>query len=135
MRNAIILGAAALALAGCTGDTRMGETSQARAQRDLAEALKGRVAGTPTDCISDTQVDGPQIIDERTLLYREGRRVWRAELASACPGLDPYDTVVVELHGSQLCRNDQFRAVSPGSHIPGPYCRFARFTPYTEAGR
>jgi hypothetical protein len=134
MRIAILLGTA-LALASCTGEARMTETQQGRAQHDLAEALKGRVAGKPSDCISDSQVSGPQIIDDHTLLYREGSRVWRADLTSSCPGLDPYDTVIVELHGSQLCRNDQFRAVSPGSHIPGPYCRFARFTPYSRAPR
>jgi hypothetical protein len=134
MRTAIILGTA-LALAGCTGDARMDQRSSERASHDLAQAIGDRVAGKPTDCISSTQVDGPQIIDNQTLIYREGGRVWRADLVGACPGLDPYDTVIVELHGSQICRNDQLRPLDPGSHIPGPYCRFGQFTPYTRAPR
>ena len=130
MRLATLLLGTALALGGCTGDTQLGATREARAQRDLADALKDRVAGAPTDCISATHVDGPQIIDGRTLLYRDAGRVWKADLVDACPGLDPYDTIVVELHGSQLCRNDPFRTVTPGLSIPSGICRFRRFVPY-----
>jgi hypothetical protein len=38
--------------------------------------------------------------------------------------------LVVELHGSQYCRNDRFRTVSAGSTIPGPSCFLGTFTPY-----
>ena len=67
------------------------------------------------------------------MLYRAGgRRVYRNDLVAECPGLSPFDTVIVELHGSQICRNDQFRVLEQGSRIPGPYCRFGQFVPYTK---
>lgn len=99
----------------------------------LAEALAGRVPGKPVDCIDNLHVDGPQVIDTKTVIYREsGRRIWRNDLIGECPGLRPMDTLVVDLYGSQLCRNDHFRALSPGDRIPGPICRLGRFTPYDK---
>ena len=130
MRLAILLGACALA--GCTGNAALQESRQAQAQRDLAEALEGRVAGKPQDCVSTMGLGGPQIIDANTLLYREGGRIWRNDLPSSCPSLDRFSIIVAELHGSQICRNDMFRPVDPGSRIPGPRCRFGQFTPYVK---
>jgi hypothetical protein len=131
MRQVLML--AALALAGCTGNAALQATREAEAQRDLGEALKGRVAGKPQNCLaSPSNISGPQIIDARTILYRDGRRVWRNDLEGDCPSLDRYDILVVELHGSQICRNDMFRPVDPGSRIPGAYCRFGQFTPYVK---
>lgn len=133
MRQAIIIGLGALALTGCAANSEVQRSQQARADRDLADALKDRVAGAPQDCVSNISLDGPQIIDRDTILYRDGSRVWRAELAAECPGLQPYDTIIVEVHGSQICRNDRFRTLDAGSRIPGPYCLFGKFTPYTKA--
>jgi hypothetical protein len=130
MRLAIILGA--LVLAGCASSTELQASRQAEAATDLAEALKGRVAGTPQNCISQAGTNGPQIIDARTVLYRDGKRIWRNELASDCPSLDQDSILVVELHGSQICKNDLFRPIDRGSRIPGPYCRFGQFTPYVK---
>lgn len=132
MRLAIIMALGAAALAGCTANGEFQQSQQARADRELADALKDRVAGEPTDCVSTSGLDGPQIIDRKTILYRSGGRVWRNELAAECPGLSPFDTIIVELHGSQVCRNDRFRTVDPGSQIPGPTCLFGKFTPYTR---
>lgn len=132
MRMAIVFGA--LALAGCAAnaDTYQDRKSQ-RAERALADALKDRVAGQPTDCISSIGYNGPEIIDANTLIYRQGGKVWRNDLDGGCPGLDANDTLIFELHGSQLCRLDTVRVREPGSSIPGPSCRLGKFTPYTKA--
>ena len=133
MRLAIIIGIGAAALTGCTANSQYEQSRQERAQRELAAALKDRVPGQPQDCVSTFGLGGPQIIDGRTVVYREsGRRVWRSDLEAECPGLDPYDTLIVEVHGSQICRNDRFRAVDAGSRIPGAYCLFGKFTPYEK---
>ncbi|MBN8812755.1 MULTISPECIES: DUF6491 family protein [Sphingomonas] len=132
MRVPII--AAMLALAGCAASSEMQASQRAEARNDLATALGDRVPGAPRDCISISDSDGPQIIDDRTILYKPvGRTLWRNDLGSSCPGLRPYTTLIVEVHGSQLCRNDRFRVLDPGSSIPGAYCMFGRFTPYEKA--
>ena len=132
MRLAIAAGM--LALAGCTASAEMQASRAAEAKADLDEALAGRVAGKPQNCLplSPGSVNGPQIIDQTTILYRDGKRVWRNTLASDCPSLGQDDILVVEMNGSQVCRNDLFRPVDRGSRIPGAYCRFGDFTPYTK---
>lgn len=131
MRLAILI--AGVALAGCTANSEMQASRQAAAEKDLAAALGDRVPGAPRDCISTTDADGPQIIDGDTILYKPvGKTLWRNELASQCPGLRPYTTLIVEVHGAQICRNDRFRVIEPGSTIPSAYCMFGKFTPYTR---
>ncbi|OAN63926.1 hypothetical protein A7X12_18520 [Sphingomonas sp. TDK1] len=95
--------------------------------------MGNRVPGKPQDCINPTFTDGPQIIDRRTLIYRQGATLYRNDLVSECPSLAPLTTVIVEMRGSQLCRNDLFRVLTPGTSIPGAYCRMGTFTPYTRA--
>jgi hypothetical protein len=129
----VLVVAGALALAGCTGSNAVSQSRQARADAELADALKGRVAGEPVTCISTVGVTrGPQIIDRKTILYRDGRRIWRNTLETECPRLEPLNTIVIELYGSQMCQNDRFRMVEPGLSIPGPYCRLGKFVPYTK---
>jgi hypothetical protein len=130
MRLAMIL--FPLARAGCAGSAEMQASQHAEAQRDLSQALAGRVAGKPQDCIPIQGISGPQVVDRSTVIYRDGRRVYVNQLASECPSLSPFDTLVVELHNNQLCRNDLFRVLQSGSSIPGAYCRFGSFTPYLK---
>jgi len=119
-----------VALAGCAGNLRDSGSSE-RAQQRLAEALAGRTAGEPVDCVANHQLDNPQIIDNRTLLYREsGQRIWRNDLPDACPSLRPDSIIIVKLYGSNLCRNDMIQPVERGARIPGAMCRLGRFTPY-----
>ena len=128
MRAIVTIGA--LALAGCVASAESASGSQDRAARELADALKGRVAGASEDCISASATSGPQIIDAQTLLYRQGGKLWRNDLEAGCPGLDPGDTLVIEIHGSELCRNDLFYVREYGSSIPGPHCRLGSFIEY-----
>lgn len=97
-----------------------------------SDPLAGRVAGPPANCITLSSTNGPSIIDEHTILYTQGAggRVWKTGPVGACPSLEPLTTLVVEVYGSQLCRNDRFRVITPGLAIPSAYCRFTEFTPY-----
>jgi hypothetical protein len=102
----------------------------ADSNKDLDKALAGRTPGAPVDCIDSSMVDGPQIIDSRTILYRSGRYVYRNTLEQACLSLEPYKILIVELHGAQICSKDHFRVTEPGSAVPGPICWFGKFVPY-----
>ena len=116
MKQALLLAALALPLLAAKSDP-----------------LAGRVAGPPQNCITLSQTNGPSIIDAQTILYTEGagRRVWKTGPVGACPSLEPLNTLIVEVYGGQLCRNDRFRVLTPGTTIPSAYCRFTEFTPYT----
>ena len=98
-----------------------------------SDPLAGRVAGTPQECIPLPRFDGPQIVDARTILYRHtGRTIYRTGPVDGCPALRPLTTLVVEVYGGQLCHNDRFRVLEPGTTIPSASCRFDRFTPYEK---
>ena len=117
-----------LALAGCAAP---GPQGPSRDQEALARQLVGREAGPPQSCIpADTGASGLNAVDSRTLTYERGKTLWVNRLEAECPGLRPHDTLIVELHGSQYCRNDRFRTVPVGGSIPGPTCFLGNFTPY-----
>ena len=122
----------AVALIACAPGATFQSQSIARADRDLADELKGLTPGEPINCISSTSTNGPQVIDKDTILYRQGRTVYRNELPAECRGLEPGNTLIIELHGGQVCANDKFRVLEPGQSIPGPYCRMGKFTPYKK---
>lgn len=102
-----------------------------------SDPLAGRVAGAPVDCITLSQGNGPTIVDAHTILYTQGggRTVWKTAPVDACPSLAPLNTLIVEVYGGQLCRNDRFRVLTQGTRIPSGYCRFDRFVPYTQPAR
>ena len=96
-----------------------------------SDPLAGWVAGPSVECIDLQRINGPDIVDADTILYREsGKRIWVSGPVGKCPSLRPLDTLIVEVRGSQLCRNDMFRTVTPGLSIPSGVCRFRRFVPY-----
>lgn len=123
----------ALALGSCAPSAELQQASEARATRALADALEGRVAGEPVDCVNTNDLRDPRVIDSGTILYnRVGRTIWRNDLASRCPALRPTSTIIVEIRGGTICRGEPFRVAESGSSIPA-VCAFGRFTPYRRA--
>lgn len=129
--RALLLGPVLVLAASCATHTA---ASSDRAQQRLAEALEGRVAGEPVNCIPASEGGGPDIIDSKTILYRQGNRLWRNDLPDNCPFMRPNQILIVELWGSNLCRNDLVSVVERGGgSIPIGKCRLGQFTPYTRA--
>lgn len=118
----------AVALAGLAG------AAAPAAPRE--DPLAGRAAGKAVDCVDQSQLGGPDIVDGRTILYRQSlRRIWRNDLPAACQGLRPMTTLIVEVYSSQLCSGDRFRTQDWGAVVAGPYCRLGKFTPYDRPGK
>ena len=119
---------AALGVAGCaTG--QVDRTSSDAAE--MAEALAGRTAGPAARCISLSATDAPRIVGE-TLIYRAGRTLWVSAARDGCSSLRGDPITVVEVNGNQLCAGDRFQTLPRNGVIPGPYCRFGSFVPYTR---
>lgn len=98
-----------------------------------SDPLAGRTAGAPEQCLDLSRVNGPEIIDAQTILYRQsGRRIWLTRPIGSCRSLRPMSRLIVEPTGYQLCRNDRFRTYEPGDIIPSAYCRFGAFVPYDK---
>jgi hypothetical protein len=98
----------------------------------VGKELAGRVAGKPVTCITASTTSGPIILDNRTIMYREGagRRIWINRPRGQCAGLRQPATLIVQLFGSNVCRNDRFQVLEWGSSIPSAPCFFDDFTPY-----
>ena len=98
-----------------------------------SDPLAGRLAGPPSECVNLSSLEGPQIVDDHTILYRQsGRRIWRTGPVGPCPSLRPFGVLIVDVYGGQLCRNDRFRVKDPNLSIPSGYCRFSAFVPYDK---
>ena len=97
-----------------------------------SDPFAGRTAGPPAQCV-DTSVTmtGPSIYDDNTIVINPGgKRMWKARVRGQCPGLRPFNTLIVERWGSQICRNDRFQVLQQGMSIPSQWCFFDGFVPY-----
>lgn len=108
------------------------------AEAHLQSMLAGKVAGPATDCIPSHAADNMVVVDDSTILFRDGaRRVWRNDLnGGACHGLRMGGTLVTkrEVGTSSLCRGDVSQVVTSGGMITSS-CVMGDFVPYTVAGR
>ncbi|WP_343528873.1 hypothetical protein [Sphingomonas sp.] len=96
-----------------------------------SDPFAGRVAGKPVQCVdSSTAMSGPTIYDKDLIVIQAGQRLWRAKLRGQCPGLQPFNTLIIDRWGSQICRNDRFRVLQQGMSIPSQWCFFDGFIPY-----
>jgi uncharacterized protein DUF6491 len=123
----------AAALAACS-TTPAQVTRTAEAQQELDQALAGRVAGAPVNCIPNYRATDMQIVDDWTLLFKDGRTIYLQNPRGGCPGLNSQRNVLVTvLRGTtQLCSGDIHHLFDPVSGIGGGACVFSPFVPYTK---
>lgn len=105
-----------------------------KAEQELASALAGRTAGKPVNCIPNFRVDQMQVIDDETLLFRDGSTIYLQKTRGSCPGLaSGANTLVTRSYGiNQLCSGDIQRLVNLPSGVGGGTCVFGPFVPYTK---
>ena len=106
----------------------------ARSANKLAKALAGRAAGAPVSCISNSRGSDMQVIDDNTILFREGGTVYVQKPSGGCHGLDSGYSLVTRLHGSsRLCRGQIGEVVDQVSGFAHSSCVFGDFVPYRKA--
>ena len=97
----------------------------------LRKALAGRVAGTPTDCISLTGMNSSQIIPGKAIIYRSGGRLYVNEPRSGADTLDDDDILVTRTYSSQLCSIDTVNLIDRASRFQRGFVILGKFVPYT----
>ena len=129
-----LLGISATALLASCSTTPVQESRSPKAQEDLDRALAGRVAGPPVSCIPSYRSTDMQIIDDWTILFKDGRTIYVQNPRGGCRGIGSgSNTLVTRLIGtSQLCSGDINHLVDLHSNIGGGACVFAPFIPYTK---
>ena len=135
LRSMLVPGlSAAILLAGCSTTPSQPERS-AEAEAELSKALAGRVAGTPVKCIPTYRADDMDIIDDWTILFKDGGTVYLQNPRGGCPGIANHRNVLVSrpMPSNQLCSGDIQHLFDPVSKIGGGACVFSDFVPYRKA--
>lgn len=124
----------AIAMTGLTAcETTMDAPQQrtAKAQADFDRALAGRTAGAPMNCLPTWRSRDMTVIDDSTILFREGRTTYVNKPLGACNGLGwGGRALVTRSIGPQLCRGDIATVVDTSSGFTVGSCSLGDFVPY-----
>src|SRR5215204_5351384 len=99
-------------------------------QDEISRLVAAGPSGPDQQCVSLMPSQRLIIVDRGTVAYRSGTTIWLNRLQGHCPGMDPFDTLILEVLGSQACRGDRIRVVEFGGSIQGPICLLGDFKPY-----
>ena len=127
---------AALSIAGCAYQQNVGFERSPRDAVVLAKALDGKVAGAPRACLGQPYTRDMTVVDEHTILFRDGRTTWRNDPPGGCSNLGrPGYAMVTRLFGSQYCRGDIVHVVDTSSGMFAGSCGLGDFVPYSRPRR
>ena len=125
---------AALLTGACAATPVQNQPRSMQAQQQLDRYLTGRFAGTPQSCLPRFSADDMVIVDDNTILFRDGGRVWRTEMQGGCPGLSRghYALVTRQFGTSGLCRGEIAQLLDTAAGFTAGSCSFGDFVPYSR---
>lgn len=131
--HSVTVVAGAILAAGCSTASAQPERTE-RASAELAKALAGRTAGPPQRCIPNWRASNMQIVDDWTILFRDGKTIYVQNPRGGCSGIgNGRNTLVTKQWGAaQLCDGDISQLIDFSSGIGGGACVFGPFVPYTK---
>lgn len=130
----LVIGAA---LVSCTTTSEPVQRSP-RDQQKLDALLAGKEQGAPMTCLQTYDANDMQIIDDRTVAYRTGRRtVYLMHLSPGCHmlGTGNYALLTRQTGGMGMCRGDIAQVVDTTNRITVGSCGIDAIVPYTAAER
>ena len=108
--------------------------AQSRVDNIFSDSSDATVEGQR--CLPARRIRGVNVLDNRTLVFDLGRdENYLVRLKRQCFGLRKNTPISYEVHGSQFCKHDGFRALdtwSIGQFVPGPRCSIPSFIPVTD---
>ena len=111
-----------------------GEASRrADPEARLQEAIAGRSAGAPVDCIDLSRVHSSYIIDGTAIVYEVGRTTYVNRPVSGGKSLDKWDTLVTETYSDRLCSRDTVKLIDPTVRMQTGLVFLGKFVPYRLA--
>ena len=104
----------------------------ARSAQKLAKALAGRTAGPPVSCISNSRGSSMTVVDDYTILFKEGGTIYVQKPRGGCHNLES-NTLVTRMAGSnRLCRGQIGQVVDRVAGFSQGSCVFDDFVPYRK---
>ena len=133
MRQVIIVVAGSI-LIGAQVPPRAEPVRSSQAQAFLDQMLMDRVPGEPKRCLKLEQIRSPIGIDDNTLLFRDGPRIWRNDLqgGSGCSNLAGKKSLTSFDRPVQVCKGDRLYVIdlTDGNQTGG--CVLGEFTVYNR---
>lgn len=127
----LILAIAMTGLAACETTTDAPQQRTAKAQADFDRAMAGRTAGAPMKCLPTYRSNDMTVIDDSTILFREGRTTYVNKPLGECNGLAWGGRALVTRNvGPQLCRGDIANVVDNTSGVTVGSCALGDFVPF-----
>lgn len=125
----IALGAVALLASGSTAQQGRSPV----AEQKLTNALAGRTAGAPVNCISERS--RMQIIDDWTILFRDRGVVYVQQPRGGCHGLSNSMSLIRDAFGTtRICSGDINNIVDVRTGFGTGACTYSEFVPYRKTG-
>jgi hypothetical protein len=123
-------------LASCTASAQEPGPSL-RAQTRYQQLLAGRVAQAPMTCLPSRQANDMVVIDDNTIVFRDGARVYVNHPQGGCSQLSQGHTALVshQIGEEGPCRGDVAQVVDTFSHDAVGSCVWGDFIPYVRQGR
>jgi hypothetical protein len=132
MRGSVLI-IVGLALAGCMTQPPPA-TRSAEAQAQFQKLTAGKVAGRPISCLPSYRSTQMIPIDNRTVAFKDGRRVYVNHLIGECSGLkNGWYTLVTRSSGPGMCRGDIAHMADVSTGIVVGSCAIGDFVPYTRS--
>ncbi|WP_309661101.1 hypothetical protein [Sphingomonas sp.] len=125
-----------VAIGGCAPVQPVERSPQADAH--LQSLLAGRTASPPISCLSDYRSNDMVVIDDSTVLFRDGRTVYRNDFqGGSCNHLGSgfFALLTRRTGGIGLCRGDIAEVIDTGTGMTVGSCVIGDFVPYTKPSR
>jgi hypothetical protein len=119
-----------------TADTSAARSSAAERDRiELAEELRGRVAGQPQSCVQLRNLRGNHSAGDAIIFEGQGDVIYVNRPAGGCPDLGHGRALQTRSFSTQLCRGEIATVFDPVSGIQYGSCGLGDFVPYRMASR
>jgi hypothetical protein len=125
-----MLATAVVGLCACATASEPAQRS-AQAQHEYDHLLAGKVPGKAEKCLPTYRSNDMTIIDDETILFRDGRTVYVNKPLGGCNNLHQSGRALVTKNfGPQLCRGDLATVVDNSSGMSVGACSLGDFVPY-----
>ena len=125
-----MLATAIVGLCACATASEPAQRS-ASAQRQFDSALAGKLPGKAEKCLPTYRSNDMTIIDNDTILFRDGRTTYVNKPLGDCMNLTRSGSALVTRNvGPQLCRGDLATVVDNTSGMALGACALGDFVPY-----
>ena len=128
-----MLATAVVGLCACATASEPAQRS-AKDQATYDRMLAGKAAGKAEKCLPTRRSNDMTVIDDNTILFRDGRTVYVNQPLGGCMNLNRSGSALVTKNfGPQLCRGDLATVVDNSSGMTLGACSLGDFVPYRQS--